>query len=1199
MSGVPRHTIAGGRIQLKNTTPDRLLNNSHDALRRLADSSSMVVWMTNAASECCYLNQDVARMFDDIRDFAVMDIAHFIHPDDLERLRPVFLGAKANRTQYQFEYRLMRSDGSVRWMTAIGAPRFSPSREFLGYVGTISDITNHHDALQKLQKSEAELRLITENTGDLITHSDSAGLVLYVSPSCTSITGYTPEELHGTSVYAKVHPDDILAMQEKIHAQANHRVPEGLVEMRLRCKNGDYIWLEARASVLTDPLTLEKIGTVSIARDITAIKRTQDELRRREERFRGLTNLSSDWYWETDADDRFTFRSEGSNVDESVRVASCMGVRRMETAINQDDPQVLDYLDKVAKRQPFRDIEYESNWGVVGVRRVDRISGEPVFDGEVFKGYRGVGRDATQERLAEAELARLAAENRLLVENTLDIMAMLDPEGRFLRVNRAAIDVLGYTPEEMVGRKYTEFLHPDQIQKTLAVQPVLRTGDDNTLKNFETNWVRKDGKVVQLSLGVRWSEEQQAMFATARDVTHSNRIQAELQKSKDFLSSVLESLGDAFFTLDRDWRVLYLNQKTAKFINGEPQALIGQVLWDIVPNIVGTELESQYRRAMDTGEAALFETFYAQSQVWLEVRVYPNQEGLSVFFHDVTERRAAEVAVRESERKFREVIEMTPAGYLIADGAGVLMDVNPALCEMTGYSESELVGQSVERLFDDCPWEPALDTKSGIAVQAVESILKHRNGAQVYVLVNANVQHGDDGSVAALTAFVTDITERKRAADRLEQLATHDTLTGLPNRALLNDHLQAMVENAAPDSALAVLFIDLDRFKAVNDTLGHEKGDQLLRQVSQRLQRTLRPGDIVARLGGDEFVVAAKCAQGGHAAERIAEKILSMLVAPFDLSGQEVYVGASIGISLFPEDGETKELLFQNADTAMYEAKAAGRNGFRFFKAEMSVEAKHRVTLESALRHALDRNEFEMYYQPRINLATGHVGGAEALIRWNHPQLGRVPPLQFIPIAEETGFIEDIGRWVLEQTCRQTKELIDRTGRDLRVSVNLSARQLKCSDLLEQVVVALARSGLPPALLELELTESALIDDMDMSAGVLKSLKALGISLAVDDFGTGYSGLSYLRKFPIDILKLDRSFVTQEDEGISNSRFIGAFVDMAHALNLSVVAEGVETAEILQLLQDAKCDEAQGYYFAKPMPYADLEKYLKTTNPGR
>lgn len=1165
------------------------------SVRRLADSSAMVVWMSDAQGECIYLNHDVATMFEDIRDFRVSDIAQFIHPEDVERLRPSFIAAKNNRVDYQLEYRLVRSDGSTRWMMAIGAPRFSQSRQFLGYIGTISDITVHREALHKLEKSEAELRLITENSGDMITHMDSTGVILYVSPSCKVVTGFTAEELQGTNVYAQVHPDDIGPMQAKIRAQAKRSQAEGLVELRMLCKNGEYIWLEARASVLRDPTSLEKIGTVSIARDITAEKLAQNELRKREERFRGLTNLSADWYWETDANDRFTFRSESSNADARVRRADCMGIRRMDTALNPNDPQVLEYLTKVRNREPFRDIEYESDWGVSGLRRVDRISGEPVFEDDVFQGYRGVGRDATAERHAVAELARLAAENRALVENTLDIMAMLDEEGRFLRVNRAATDILGYSSEELLGRKYTEFLHPLQKDSTVEVEAALRAQGDGTIQNYETNWVHKSGQVVELSLSVRLDSSQKTMFATARDVTASNRTQTELRKSKDFLSTILESIGDAFFTLDRDWRAVYVNQKTARFMGMEQHELIGRILWEVVPHIIGTDLAAQYQKVMATGQAAFFEAFWEPTHAWLEIRAYPHDDGLSVFFHDVTSRRAAELAVRESERKFREVIEMTPAGYLIANCVGELIDVNPALCEIAGYNEAELVGLSVDRLFQECPWKTC-SKFGGAAVQAREAVLNHKNGSPVYVLVSASVQRASDGEVNAITAFVTDITERKLAADRLEQLATHDTLTGLPNRALLNDQLQEMVDKANDHSSIAVLFIDLDRFKAVNDTMGHEKGDLLLMQVAQRLQRTLRPGDIVARLGGDEFVVATKCARGGSAAEKIAEKVLAMLVAPFDLAGQEVYVGASVGISLFPQDGETKELLFQNADTAMYEAKASGRNAFRFFKAEMSIEAKHRVALETALRRALERNEFEMYYQPRINLATGHVEGTEALIRWNHPHLGRVPPLQFIPIAEENGFIEEIGRWVLEQSCRQTRELMGRLGRELRVSVNLSARQLKCPDLLKQVVVALDRSGLPAHLLELELTESALIDDMDMSAGVLKSLKALGISLAVDDFGTGYSGLSYLRKFPIDILKLDRSFVTQEDAGISNSRFIRAFVDMAHALNLSVVAEGVETVEILQLLRDAKCDEAQGYLFAKPLPYEELEQYLKNAN---
>jgi diguanylate cyclase (GGDEF)-like protein/PAS domain S-box-containing protein len=1171
---------------------DSLPVKAYDALRNLADYANIVAWMTDEHGRCIYLNSEVAAYFENLEDFVLQDLGYFMHAEDRARLQPVFQQAIARHLEYQMEYRLVRSNGNLRWMAAIGAPRFSANNQFIGYVGTICDVTSHHSTLERLEKSEAEMRLITENSADIITHHDAAGRILYISPSCLAVTGYSQEELLGSLPYEWMHPADAGTAQKKILDPRTSRI-DRLVEARMRCKNGDYIWIESKACVLRDPVTGEKTGTVSIARDVTAEKRAQDELRSREERFRSLTSLSSDWYWETDVEDRFKFRSEGSASTDLSRIGDYLGKRRVDTAVNPADPQVLTYLEKVAKREPFRDIQFESNWGVEGVHRFVCISGEPVFEQGVFVGYRGVGRDRTKERLAAAELARLAAENRALVENTVDIMAMLDPEGRFLRVNRAVVDVLGYAPADMLGRVYAEFLHVDQLPMVSAIDAGLRSGPENTVKDLETIWVRKDGKLVHLSLGVRWVENQQVMFATARDVTESKRIQAELQKSKDALASVLESIGDAFFALDRNWRATYVNLKTARFLGHEQDKLIGQIAWEAIPELQGSMVMERYKEAMETGEPVFFEAYWTPAAAWVEIRAYPHPDGLSVFFHDISERRAAEEFVRESERKFREVIEMTPAGYLVADVNGNLMDVNPALCELAGYAESELVGTPVAQLFVDGVRDNALQLGGALqARQSLESILRHRTGRAIYVLVNANVQRDASGAPAGITAFVTDITERKEAADRLKELATHDSLTGLPNRALLNERLQSMIDTAKDETNIAVLFIDLDRFKVVNDTMGHEKGDQLLRFVSQRLERVLRPGDIVARLGGDEFVVAAYCPSGTGAAERIAEKVLGVLVAPFDLGGQEVYVGASIGISLFPQDGSTKEILFQNADTAMYEAKDSGRNGYRFFRDEMSVEAKQRLALESALRKALERNEFSMHYQPRIDLANGEVHGSEALLRWSHPQLGNVPPLHFIPIAEETGLIEAIGQWVLEESCRQTKELIDRLGQPLGVSVNLSARQLKCPNLVAQVSHALLKSGLPPEMLELELTESALIEDIEGSVVVLRALKALGISLAVDDFGTGYSGLAYLRKFPIDILKLDRSFVTQEDEGISTSRFIKAFVDMAHALNLSVVAEGVETEETLAMLKTAECDEAQGYLFARPMPFTEWEQFL-------
>lgn len=784
---------------------------------------------------------------------------------------------------------------------------------------------------------------------------------------------------------------------------------------------------------------------------------------------------------------------------------------------------------------------------------------------------------------------------------------------------------------------------------------------------------------------------------------------------------MLESIGDAFFAVNNAWQVMYANRKAAAFVGTTPEKAIGRNLLDVAPDLLSSPSLPYYQKAMETREKTFFETYWDPTGVWVEIRIYPSADGLSVYFHDisakrdaesalrrseqrfknlfeqagdsiiiadsslrirdankraceelgyteqellqlsvshidgnfdypasmlgdlrggqsqlfsitkqrkdgstfpaevrislfeedgqeyfqaiirdVTEREQAQQKIRNSEQRFREVIEMTPAGYVLADGAGHIADVNHALCSISGYRKEELVSEPLEKLFAFSPWEGVRGVSDGpTATHGMEAVVRHKNGEDRHVLFNGSIKRDADGYVECLTGLMTDITARKQAEKQLELLATHDTLTGLPNRALLNDRVWQMLQSAPRNSSVAVMFIDLDRFKEVNDSLGHEPGDMLLCEVAQRLQNALRPADVIARLGGDEFVVAAYCSSGKASAASIAGKLLAALATPIDIGGHAVVIGASIGISMFPEDGQTKEILFQAADTAMYRAKSAGRNDYRFFIPEMTATVKTRMALEVSLRPALARKEFELYYQPRIDLKTMSIVGMEALIRWNHPELGLVPPMQFIPIAEDTGLIDPIGQWVLEEACVQTRRIADRFGRELRVSVNLSARQLRRQDIVDQVEAVLRGTGLPPHLLELELTESALIEDIEHTAGILKDLKNLGITLAVDDFGTGYSGLAYLRKFPIDVLKLDRSFILQQDEGISSFEFIKAFVDMAHALRLSVVAEGVETGEVLDFLCSASCDEAQGYFLARPLKLGAFEAYLlELPGPG-
>jgi diguanylate cyclase (GGDEF)-like protein/PAS domain S-box-containing protein len=670
----------------------------------------------------------------------------------------------------------------------------------------------------------------------------------------------------------------------------------------------------------------------------------------------------------------------------------------------------------------------------------------------------------------------------------------------------------------------------------------------------------------------------------------------ELQRSRERMNAMLESIGDAFFAVDREWRIIYANNKAANFVDITLSEAIGKPLLQVSPALTGTDVFECYRDAMASGQPRSIETFWPPTGAWIEARAYPTVDGLSVYFHDITEKRLAAEAVRKSEQRFRNLFQQAGDSILIVDAELRIVAANGRACANFGYTEDELVGLSARAIDSNFSYgSHLLDTLRQGQTHLLRIVKQRKNGSTFPAEVH--VSRFEDNGQEFFQAIVRDLTEREEAERRLQQLATHDTLTGLPNRSLLHERLQRMLESCAPERSVAVMFLDLDRFKEVNDSFGHEHGDILLCEVAARLRRVLRPADVVARLGGDEFVVAAECAGGAmggeQAAAAIAAKLLEVLTLPVTVGAQDVVVGASIGISMYPRDAATRELLFQTADTAMYRAKAEGRNRYRFFEPAMTVAARARMALELSLRPALAREEFELHYQPRVDLRSMAVVGMEALIRWRHPQQGMVPPQQFIGIAEETGLINPIGRWVLREACRQTRRLIDEFGRPIRVSVNVSARQLAQQGFVAEVREALADAGLAPSALELELTESAVIDDLERTAAMLGELQALGVKLAVDDFGTGYSGLAYLRRLPIDVLKLDRSFVMQDDGRISAFDFVKAFVDMAHALQMSVVAEGVETKEVLDFLRAASCDEAQGYLLGRPLPLADLRALLR------
>jgi len=562
----------------------------------------------------------------------------------------------------------------------------------------------------------------------------------------------------------------------------------------------------------------------------------------------------------------------------------------------------------------------------------------------------------------------------------------------------------------------------------------------------------------------------------------------------------------------------------------------------------------------------------------------------------VLDQHLSALADREAQR-LRQLAEATFEGILI-HRQGTVLDANNALCRLIGTEVGQVRGRSVldfvapgsaelvrERL-------RTLERQGKLAGSAEIELLTVAGETLPVEILSRSIEH--DGRPATVVAL-RDLSERKRAEDMIRHLAHHDALTALPNRFLFADRLSQALEMAGrAQHGLAVLCIDLDRFKFVNDLLGHQGGDQLLKQVAERLRAAIRSMDTVARLGGDEFAIVQPLTEGPDAAASLAARLVEALSLPFEVDGQQMEIGASIGISIFPGDGDTGPKLLKNADTALYRAKRDGRGRFCFFEPGMDMRLQERRALEQDLRHALDRGEMDVEYQPLFDCRSGDIEGFEALLRWNHPIRGRVAPTDFIPVAEESGLIAALGQWVLQTACAEAASW----SRPLRIAVNLSPTQFRQHDLPAIVAAVLARTGLAAHRLELEVTESLLIDDTAHALEILNQLKRLGARISLDDFGTGYSSLSYLRRFPFDKLKIDKSFVQAFGEDQEAAAIIRAIVALGRSLHLSVTAEGVETAAQLELLQKQQCNQVQGFLLSRPLSAAQLASLVAASPSG-
>ncbi|WP_181952555.1 sensor domain-containing protein [Vulcaniibacterium gelatinicum] len=880
---------------------------------------------------------------------------------------------------------------------------------------------------------------------------------------------------------------------------------------------------------------------------------------------------------------------------------------------------------------------------------------------------------ADHER-ALAELRASQDEARAIIDTAFDAYIAMDAEGRVLEWNRQAERLFGWARTEAVGRDLAELIIPPPLRQAHrhGLANFLSTGEGTVLnRRVEMTALHRDGHEVPVSMtiwatpmGVSWKfnaflHDVQRQWAIRRLAVETATATALLESASleeaapRVLQTICERLGLAvglLWQVDAELEALRcvaawerdgggaLVEASRHMLFPRGTGLPGRVWAEGQAEWLSDAAEDMHfarqRHARHDGLHAAFAfplvggeqvlgvaEFYAPAAMEADPELLETVQTLGNLLGQFIARKQAEHALEVESEFLATVLDSITEGIVACDEHGTLTLFNRATREMHGLPEQPLPPEQWASYYSlyradgvtPLPMEenPLLRAFHGERVHNQEIVIAPKDRPAHIVVCNGQSMVTQSGRKAGAVVALHDITERKQAEERLQQLAHFDTLTGLPNRRLFYQSLYSILEQAAANRWLvAVLFVDVDHFKTVNDTLGHVVGDELLRQVGQRLVNCLRVRDTVGRLGGDEFGIILVAPQDPQGAVIVADKLKDAFREPLLLEGREVQVTLSIGITVFPDDARDADTLIRYADTAMYAAKEAGRDGYRFYTAEMNAQAMARLDLEVALRKALDRGEFVLHYQPKVDLASGRCIGAEALLRWERPGHGLVPPGEFVPMLEATGLIVPVGEWIIEEACAQIARWQAR-GLEVAVAVNVSGRQAARilgerngggdaaqHPLAEVAARCLAAHAVPPGLLEFELTESTLMAHAESTVKLLQRLRELGIRLAIDDFGTGYSSLAYLRRFPIDVVKIDGHFVRDVTTNPEDAAMARAIVSMAHNLRLHVVAECVETAEQLAFLREEGCDLAQGYLFGRPLP-ADAFEALLREREGR
>jgi diguanylate cyclase (GGDEF)-like protein/PAS domain S-box-containing protein len=1019
--------------------------------------------------------------------------------------------------------------------------------------------------------------------------TDAEGRRLYVNPRWCEIAGLSMEEALGDGWQNAIHPDDrqrcIAAWRNAV--ANNHPF---VSEYRFLHKDGTNLTVLANANQLKDDEGNIR-GFIGSITDISTSIETEQQLRFRD----AAIATSMDAFAMSDMEGNINYVNQAFvDMWQLTSPEQVIGRKATEFWNNAEDAgQVIEELIS------------SGNWrGNLLARRDDgstfttQLSAHMVTDDNghplcMMASFLDVSEQIATQQSLDKERSFINA----VFENAGVLMVVLDNTGNIVRFNRSCETLTGYSADEVRGRKVWDFLLP-----TNEVEPVKQVFNELALaaipNRYDNIWLSSKGekRLIDWSNDVIRDSTGQVEYiiASGVDITEKRETERALQQHKESLAKAQEIAGLGSW----DWNIvtgeLHWSDEIFRIFGITPQAFPAtyeaflsyihpddrQKVIDAVNSSIAnrTSYDIAHRVLRHNGEIR----FVKEQGI-----VYDNNTGtpqqMIGTVHDITDQKRTEARML----KLSQALEQTADMVVITSNKGNIEYVNPAFCENTGYTKEEVIGRNPNILksgkHDNTVYEKLWQTILAGKTYSNVLVNRRKDGSTYYEEKTITPLKNEKGEVTNYISTGKDITEMMQTQQRLYHLAHHDALTSLPNRTLFMDRLaHSLTRSSREKHSLAVLFLDLDQFKKINDTLGHNIGDKLLNLMSQRLRDTIRSEDTVARLGGDEFAILLEDTSGHYAIRQVADKIINAMIEPFRIGKHELFCTTSIGISIYPEDGRNAENLLKSADTAMYKAKDNGRNNYRFYSAEMNARAFERLNLETNLRYALERDEFILHYQP-IYDADNNIESFEALLRWQHPQLGVISPDDFIPLLEETGMIIDVGEWVLHRACQQAHQWHESNINKARISVNLSSRQFGEAGLSGKIWKILQQTKLPAEYLEIEITESTLMQNAQTTIDTLWALNDMGIQLAIDDFGTGYSSLSYLKSFPLDTLKIDRSFVNDLPQDKDDITLVKAIITLAKNLNLKSVAEGIETREQFELLKECGCDLMQGYYLSRPL----------------